>query len=248
MQIDPTQRFVLGATKKARLELDFFNLYAWLLQYVDGKKVLDIACGSGLGSFLLAHKAASVEGVDYAEDSVAFAQERYRLPNLQFRVDDLKTIDLRGAQYDLIICSMTLEQLDARDHEQALKNLHGGLVDAGMLILITPNKHITSPGKKVGGHQWNAKEYYRSELEDLCAKADFEAVEWYGRRRVFAPLAWYPIRKGLGLLQRILRKNFGLYGSFESAEIRPIGVFWQAKDFVVLLKPMTGPASVDVAS
>ncbi len=51
-----------------------------------GKVVLDIASGTGYGSFELAKAAERVIGVDISEDAVAYAQATYPAPNLEFVV------------------------------------------------------------------------------------------------------------------------------------------------------------------
>jgi 2-polyprenyl-3-methyl-5-hydroxy-6-metoxy-1,4-benzoquinol methylase len=209
-QFDPSRRFVLGGTKSSRLEVDFFNLYAWLLQFVHGKAVLDIACGSGLGSFLLAHWAASVDGVDISAESVAYATDRYRLPNLHFRVADVLDVQLPVSQYDVVICSMTLEQLDPAHHDDFLRKLSASLKPQGLLIVVTPNKRVTSPYAQIGGaHQWNKHEYIASELRAALETAGFGDLRWFGRRRVFALFALIPVRKAVGALQKIIKGQQG---------------------------------------
>src|SRR6185436_8578782 len=39
-------------------------VYEWIARRVQGRRVVDLACGEGYGSAVLAHTAASVVGVD----------------------------------------------------------------------------------------------------------------------------------------------------------------------------------------
>lgn len=233
---DPARRFILGRTLSSRLELDFFNLYAWLLQYVANKKVLDLACGSGLGSFLLAHKADHVDGMDASEESIAFASNNYQRSNITFSVADVRTATLPKSRYEVIVFSMTLEQLEPQYHGDVLKKFWEATTPNGTMIVVTPNKKVTSPYSATGAHHWNMKEYSQRELDLLCRASGWQPIGWYGRRRVWAPLTWYPIRKAISAVQRILKINFGLYGKRENPAVLPVHTVWQPKDFVLILK------------
>ena len=49
------------------IELEHVHRYLWAEQFSRGKRVLDIACGEGYGSEILARSAAHVIGVDLSK-------------------------------------------------------------------------------------------------------------------------------------------------------------------------------------
>lgn len=234
--LDSHRRFVAGITTKSRLELDFFNLYGWLLQHVEDKKVLDAACGSGLGSFLLAHKAREVVGIDFSPETVAYAKEKYKLPNLQFIQGDILKTELSEKYFDIVISSMTIEQVEPDDQIIFLKRLADSLRPEGLLFLVTPNKRVASPGVSTPLLHWNKKELYGYEINDLLKKNGLVAVRWFGRRRVPFFMANRFTKRLLNAIQKISGKSHGFYGQRESPEVKPINFFWQPKDFVVMAK------------
>lgn len=59
-------------------------VYEWIAARVRGLRVLDMACGEGYGSNVLADSAASVVGVDANPEAHEHARLRYRRPNLRF--------------------------------------------------------------------------------------------------------------------------------------------------------------------
>src|SRR6266446_10480472 len=61
------------------IQLEHVHRYLLALEYAPGKDVLDIACGEGFGSAILAKSARSVIGVDIAREAVEHAAHRYRL-------------------------------------------------------------------------------------------------------------------------------------------------------------------------
>lgn len=231
------KRFVLGMIESSRLEIDFFNLYAWLLKFVSGKKVLDIACGSGLGSFLMAHKAKEVWGVDISEESIGFAQKHYQFDNLKFFLSDALKFDLPKSYFDVIVCAMTIEQISSEFHKEFLLKLKKSLLDEGMIILVTTNKKINAPfSRKKAGNPLNQNEFHKRSLVKLINSVNLKPDGWYGRRRVHIFFANYLSRFCINLIQKLTSRNFGLYGKRERPSIMPVNFFWQPKDFVVILK------------
>ena len=59
-------------------------VYEWISARVGGLRVLDLACGEGYGSDVLARTAASVVGVDANPEAYEHARLRYRRENLRF--------------------------------------------------------------------------------------------------------------------------------------------------------------------
>jgi predicted RNA methylase len=59
-------------------------VYEWIAARVGGVHVVDLACGEGYGSDVLAGSAYSVVGVDANPDAHEHARLRYRAPNLRF--------------------------------------------------------------------------------------------------------------------------------------------------------------------
>ncbi|MCE1185308.1 MAG: class I SAM-dependent methyltransferase, partial [Rhodocyclales bacterium] len=60
-------------------EIRYEHLHRYVLAAgaVKGLRVLDVACGEGYGSAILASAARSVTGVDISADAVFHATERY---------------------------------------------------------------------------------------------------------------------------------------------------------------------------
>lgn len=87
----------------------------WIGRYVksDDARILDIACGSGYGTAILADLAPTV-GVDIDAESVAYAKSHYQNERTEFHVgnaDDTAFLDSLG-QFDAIMSSGTIEHLE----------------------------------------------------------------------------------------------------------------------------------------
>ncbi|MDR6291539.1 MULTISPECIES: class I SAM-dependent methyltransferase [Inquilinus] len=106
--------------------------------------VLDVACGAGYGSYMLARASpgSRVCGVDYDERAVAHAKTLYDAPNLTYATGDMTTWRSGGAPMpkpDVIVSFDTIEHLSHR--EIALMRMADNLTDDGWLILSTPCGH-----------------------------------------------------------------------------------------------------------
>jgi SAM-dependent methyltransferase len=93
-----------------------FNLHIERYEFAarklrDAKSILDIACGVGYGSRLLKDSlpAALVTGVDSSADAIEYANDRYALPGLTFRVADGTTFD--DGPFDAVVSLETIEHL-----------------------------------------------------------------------------------------------------------------------------------------
>jgi len=93
-----------------------FNLHIERYEFAarklrDAQSILDIACGVGYGSRLLKDSlpAALVTGVDSSADAIEYANDRYALPGLTFRVADGMTFD--DGPFDAVVSLETIEHL-----------------------------------------------------------------------------------------------------------------------------------------
>ncbi len=114
--------------------------YDLAARFAGGKRVLDVACASGYGAFLLAsHGAAQVIGVDEDPEAIAFAQRRFVRGNLSFRAGDCRLLPLGSGEVELAVSFETLERL--RDVPAFVEELHRVIAPGGLLLISTPLGH-----------------------------------------------------------------------------------------------------------
>jgi SAM-dependent methyltransferase len=103
---------VKGATGEETLQLHL-ERYEFSARHARGKRVLDIACGTGYGTSLLAERCGAVEsfvGVDQSEEAIAYARERYGNERINFISGNAMTFDDKDG-FDTIISLETIEHL-----------------------------------------------------------------------------------------------------------------------------------------
>jgi SAM-dependent methyltransferase len=114
-------------------------LAPWL-EVSEGTRVLDVGCGVGRWSRLLASRGAQVTGVDLSPTMIAQAQQRALAEGVadrcRFRVQDLSSLDV-GDEYDLILGVTVLQHiLDAAALRAALRAMTAHLAPGGHMVLL----------------------------------------------------------------------------------------------------------------
>ncbi len=166
---------------------EHWHRYALARRFVAGKRVLDVACGEGYGSALLARVAASVTGVDIGAEAVEHARRRYGdLANLRYLQGDATALDLPAGSFDVIVCFETLEHL--REHDALLAGFQRLLAPGGWLMISSPDKRTYSdlPGFR---NEHHVRELYRDEFEALLAR-HFPATRLLGQKLLFQSVIW----------------------------------------------------------
>ena len=166
-------------TEGGEIRHEHLHRYAWCLPWVAGRTVLDIACGEGYGSAMLAGAAAEVVGVDISAEAVAHATAAYAsLGNLRFLAGSAAQIPLADASVDVVVSFETIEHL--LEQAQMLDEIRRVLRPDGCLFLSSPDKLNYSDNT---GHRnaFHVKELYFDELHALLS-ARFGAVSYFGQR------------------------------------------------------------------
>jgi len=200
------ERVIEGETPQ-RIYLDHVTRYKFASRYVKGKEVLDISCGTGYGSKILYDAGATkVVGVDISRETIDFACAKYKMNGLEFKVGNILDIDFPENYFDVITCFETIEHVQSQ--EKAFMELQGVLKPKGLLIISSPNRKLTSPGRSVNeppSNPFHVIEYSANEFISILGDY-FEILEVYGQRGINKLFFLPPF-------ERIIRKLFpALYG------------------------------------
>jgi SAM-dependent methyltransferase len=110
------------------------------LEVQPGTRVLDVGCGVGRWSRLLAANGAKVTGVDLSPTMIAEAQRRAAAEGVadrcRFRVQDLSKLDV-GEQFDVVLGVTVLQHiLDPDLLRAAVRKMTAHLAPGGRMILL----------------------------------------------------------------------------------------------------------------
>ncbi len=174
------ERFVPGA--KGGIWMEHWHRYHFAARWAAGRSVLDVACGEGYGSALLAKVAARVTGVDVSGEAVEHARRTYgSAGNLEFVRASCTRLPLADASTDLAVSFETLEHIEGQG--EFLDELARVLRPDGVLVLSCPNK-VEYSDKRDYANEFHVRELYRDELAALVGER-FPQCGWYGQRPTF---------------------------------------------------------------
>ncbi len=188
-------------------------VYESIARRVAGKRVVDMACGEGYGSDVLAGSAQSVVGVDANPEAHEHARLRYVRPNLRFERDLVESF---SEPCDAVVFLQTIEHVE--DAGAILEHFSSMLAPGGIAYISTPNLlTLAPPGAEKSDNPWHVHEYRAAEFEALC-RDHFERVEvlglFHARRLRAHELA---IRAGWDRLHKALRLTTPFYDRFTPA-------------------------------
>jgi SAM-dependent methyltransferase len=188
-------------------------VYEWIAERVAGRRVIDMACGEGYGSDLLATSAESVVGVDANPEAHEHARLRYVRPNLRFERDLVESF---SEPCDAVVFLQTIEHVE--DPGAILDHFRSMLEPGGVAYVSTPNLlTLAPPGAEKSDNPWHVHEYRAAEFEALC-RDHFDRVEMLGlfhaRRLRAHELA---IRLGWDRVHKALRLTGPFYDRFTPA-------------------------------
>jgi len=148
---------------------EHLSRYDYIRGMVKGKKVLDIACGTGFGSELLLRSgAARVVAADVSLEAIESCTKRLQqFEGLSWtcHYQDGTNMTYEPNTFDIVVSFETIEHIPAAD--EFLKEISRVLKPGGMLVLSTPNGRITNPLKGKPINPFHVYEYDPIELQNL---------------------------------------------------------------------------------
>ena len=163
-------------------------VYEWIAARTTGRSVVDLACGEGYGSAVLARTARRVIGVDANPEAFEHARLKYtREPVLRFERD---MVERWEGDVDCVVFLQTIEHV--HDPDAVLEHIRRLIGPTGVAYVSTPNVLTLAPkGAERSGNPWHLKEYRSGEYRALCER-HFGSVEILGLHHA-RKLRWHQL-------------------------------------------------------
>ncbi len=140
--------------------------------------VLDIACGNGYGTTLLAGNQQKAIGGDLSEEAVKQCKEQFGdQKNVDFQVLDGTALSFDNTYFDYVISYETIEH--TTEYKKMLAEFNRVLKVGGTALISTPNILVNSPSGQVT-NPFHTQEFTYEELDALL-KGAFDEVIIYGQ-------------------------------------------------------------------
>ncbi len=151
--------------------------YRFAQPFAAGKRILEIACGTGFGCHMLAEAGArSVVGMDVTAEAVAAAAQSFGSSQVSFTQGDGTALPFGDGTFDLVTSFETIEHVPR--YEVFLKELRRVTREGGQLVLSTPNVLVTS---RYPRNPFHVHEFAPDELRELLQR-EYRQVELRGQR------------------------------------------------------------------
>jgi len=212
-------------------------VYRWIAERTAGLDVVDLACGEGYGSDILAGRAARVTGVDANPEAHEHARLKYTRAGVRFVRDLVESYD---QPCDAIVFLQTIEHVE--EPKRALDHFRSLLRPGGVAYVSTPNVlRLAPPGAAKSDNPWHVREYRAAEFRGLCEES-FERVELLGvfhARKLLLHewairLGWDSLHPRLGITQAFYERFVPVISWRDFAlRTRPLD---RALDFLAILR------------
>lgn len=147
--------------------------YSILKDFCEGKTVLDIACGEGYGSAIIAKEwgAKEVIGVDISEEAINSAKSNFggydNLIFLQSSVYELTNI-IKNKKFDIIVSLETIEHLELP--EVFLEIINNHKKQNSLIVISCPNDNLYYP-TEMERNPFHFKKYTENDFYEMAEKA-----------------------------------------------------------------------------
>lgn len=167
----PSERQVASEFRDIRR--DHLARYEWAAMQLNGtQKVLDIACGVGYGTHVLAEAGHKAMGMDIDPEAIEYARKHWAHPDAEFSVQDASAMPT-DEHYDVAISFETVEHVE--DPLPLLKSLRQC---ADRLLTSVPNEDVF-PYRD--GILYHHRHYTKDEFAALLREAGWKVMLWFGQ-------------------------------------------------------------------
>lgn len=142
------------------IEEEHLMRYKHVINKIENKIVLDIACGSGYGSYYLAVEGnpQNIIGVDLDQKAIRYGNYRYNHNKINRIIADATQFKYEN-KFEIIVCFETIEHIE--NYKSLLNNLNLLLSENGTLYISTPIVAKTTNNCFNPHHiiEWNMKDF-----------------------------------------------------------------------------------------
>ena len=190
-----------------------------LIGNVKGKRVLDLACGEGYNTRILARRGATVVAVDFSKSLIELAMQKETEESLGITYYVSDAVDLKELptnHFDLVTCFMALH--DIEHYEDALSEVARVLKEKGRFIFSLPHpcfeeivkdskgwRNVSGRRYDEGTENMNEKDLSRSEVRSYFGSVRYEI--FWTMQRISKPFKTVSFHRTLTDYFKALHKN-----------------------------------------
>jgi demethylmenaquinone methyltransferase/2-methoxy-6-polyprenyl-1,4-benzoquinol methylase len=184
--------------RKPERQADLRAIEQWLPCVLRGRRVLEIACGTGYWTQFLAPAASSVAAIDSAKETLRIARDRVRQDNVAFAVGDAYAPRQHGRSFDAAFAGFWFSHVPLERRVEFLDALNAAL-EPGATVVLLDNRFVEGSSTAIA-EQDEAGNTYQSRrlgdgsthrvLKNFPSEAELRALMAAGLGQAFRYTAW----------------------------------------------------------
>jgi ubiquinone/menaquinone biosynthesis C-methylase UbiE len=122
--------------QKPERQADLRAIEQWLPLVLQGKHILEIACGTAYWTQFIAPEAASVYAIDSAEETLRIARQRVAMRNVSFEVGDAYAPKTDGRRFNAGFAGFWFSHVPVERQTEFLTGLNKALQPGAKVLLL----------------------------------------------------------------------------------------------------------------
>lgn len=159
--------------QKPERQADLRNIEAWLPPHFAGKKLLEVACGTGYWTQFIAPVAHSILAMDAAPQTMEIAKNRVDGSNVQFVAGDAYALQATAAQavpagarpFDAAFAGFWYSHVP-KAHQQAFLQGLCAVLQPGSTVVLLDNRFVGSSSSPISQTDADGNTYQERPLDD----------------------------------------------------------------------------------
>ncbi len=150
---------------KPERQADLRRIEQWLPALLSGRRVLEVACGTGYWTRLIAPVAASVVAIDSAAETLRIAQQRVPAGNVAFRIGDAYALAPPRRSFDAAFAGFWFSHVPRERQREFLHGLNLAL-EPGAKVVLLDNLYVEGSSSVISERDDSGNTYQSRTLED----------------------------------------------------------------------------------
>ena len=123
-----------------------YNMFQYIPEDFQPKRVLDLGCGTGnlTDQMLKSFPEAEIDALDISEDILRESRKRFsNISNIRYIQADFKSMHLPPGSYDLIMSSIAIHHIDDQDKTRLYAEVYQALKPGGLFIFADQTRGVS---------------------------------------------------------------------------------------------------------